>query len=486
MSYPVSTQPGELSVAHKTMRGAFSLGVRQVLVQGARIVAGIVLARILTPAEFGVYAIVLYLQTFLVAFGDAGLAGSLIRQHDEPETADYRAIFTIQQMLVLAIAGLMWIASPWIAARYHLDPHQAWLFRLVALSFLATSFMVIPQVQLERHIQFHKVALIDSVQAVVFNGFAVILAWKGFGAYAFAWALLLRALVGAVLANWISPWSIGWHWDWVLVKRHLAFGIPYQGIQATSLLKDSITPILIGLLMGTGEVGYITWAAMIAAYPVMALMVLQRVYMPAFARLQNRQVELAALVENVIWATNAIAAPLAIITLVLVVPITTLVYGQKWLVALPYFYLFWVANLFVPTATPTLSLLSAMGRSRTALLYAVVWMAGTWVLGAPLILLYGGIGFAVANAFVQISNLWLYRSAQRHIPFQVYRVILPVWILAVGSGCLLLGLCRLHAPTDILSLVLYGCTGLVLYGCGVLAYYQEKLQAKWKGIRRPA
>jgi O-antigen/teichoic acid export membrane protein len=486
MSEPAPIPFVPQSVAQKTVHGAFALGIRQVLVLGTRVLGGIFLARLLTPGQFGIYAIVLYFQSFLTSFGDAGLAASLVRQHEEPGTADYRAIFTIQQILVFIITLSMWLAAPLIASKYHLKPQDAWLFRLVALSFFATSFMVVPLVRLERHLAFHKVAVIESVQAIVFNVLAVYFAWRGMGAYAFVWALLLRSLVGTALANWISPWRIGWHWDWPLIRTHMAFGLPYQGIQITSLLKDSITPIFIGLLLGTADVGYITWAGMIAAYPMVVLSVLQRLYMPAFARLQHHRDQLIALTENVVWATNAIAAPLAILTLVMVVPITTVVYGTKWLVALPYFYLFWSANLFVPTATPAMGLLNALGKSRTTLLFAVIWMAGIWIIGAPLILLYGAIGLAIANLIVQFSNFWLYRAAQRQVPFRLLPVIAPVWAIASASGVLLYILCRLHTPQHIVSIGIYGTCGLLINGLGMYLLYKGKINAVWASLKGAA
>jgi O-antigen/teichoic acid export membrane protein len=293
-------------------------------------------------------------------------------------------------------------------------------------------------------------------------------------------------LVGTALANWISPWKIGWHWDWSLIRAHLSFGLPYQGIQVTSLLKDSISPVFIGLLLGTADVGYITWAGMIAAYPVMVLFVLQRLYMPAFARLQHHRTHLISLVGNVIWATNAIAAPLSILTLVMIGPITTMIYGTKWLVALPYFYLFWTANLFVPTATPAMGLLNALGKSRIALLFAGIWMAGTWLIGAPLILLYGAIGFAIANLIVQFSNLWLYRAAQRQVPFRIFSVIAPVWAIAFVAGVLVYLLCRFRVPHTILSLVAYGLCGFLVYGLGIYRFYRHKLHATWLALKGAA
>jgi O-antigen/teichoic acid export membrane protein len=484
MSDPGYANLAPQNVARKTAHGAFALGIRQILVQGTRILGGIFLARLLTPGQFGIYAIVLYLQTFLTAFGDAGLAASLIRQHDEPGTADYQAIFTVQQIFVLVVTLLMWFAAPSIASKYHLEPQNAWLFRLVALSFLTTSFMVVPLVRMERHLAFRKIAIVESAQAIVFNVLAVYFAWRGMGAYAFVWALLLRSMIGTALANWISPWRIGWHWDWPLIRSHLSFGLPYQGIQVTSLLKDSISPIFIGLLLGTADVGYITWASMIAAYPVLVLAVLQRLYMPAFARLQHQRDQLISLVENVIWANNAIAAPLSIFTLVMIVPITSTIYGAKWLVALPYFYLFWCVNLVVPTVMPAMGLLNALGKSRTVLLFAVIAMAGIWLIGTPLILLYGAIGFAIANLIVQGSAYWMYKAAQREVPFRLLYVTAPVWGIGAASGIFVYVLCRVHAPLHILTIGIYGTCGLLLYGLGLYRYYKDKLHATWSAIKR--
>ena len=105
----------------------------------------------------------------------------------------------------------------------------------------------------------------------VFYSTAVGLAWKGVGALSFAIAMFARSLTGAILVNRASPWRIRWRWDWERASVHLKFGVPYQGVGFISLLKESITPVFIGLLLGAVSVGYINWAQMVAAYPVLAL-----------------------------------------------------------------------------------------------------------------------------------------------------------------------------------------------------------------------
>lgn len=476
--------PAPEQIARKTAQGAFALGFRQVLVQGSTVLGGIFLARLLTPTQFGFFAIVLYLQVFLTAFGDAGLAASLVRQHDEPQTQEFRSIFTVQQILVLLATTLLFVAAPQIASRYHLQASDAWLFRLVALSFLFTSLMVIPQCRLERHLAFEKLAVIESVQAIVFNALAVLFAWRGFGAYSFAMALVARSIVGAALANWISPWRIGWHWNWPLVRQHLSFGLSYQGIAVTSLIKDSFTPMFIGMLAGATFVGYISWAAMVAAYPVIALSVLQRLYMPAFARLQGHPERLAGLMENVLWATNAVAAPLACLTLAMVVPITSAVYGSKWLVGLPYFYLLWPANILACSATPTIGLLNALGLSRIPLLFSVIWMAGTWVVGAPFIWIFGPIGFPIANLLVQVSAFWLFRAAKKKIPFRMFPVVGPVWAIALASAAGVFVLCHFRTPLGIPAIIIYAGFGLLAYAAGLYLLFKGKIYAIWSSLRR--
>ena len=467
------------SIGTKAVRGAAALGIRQVLVQGMNALTGIVLARLLSPSDFGLFGIIAFVLTFLVAFGDVGLGASLIREAEEPSEEDYRAVFAAQQSLVLVVVVVAWLVSPLLARAYHLPAHQAILFRLVALSLFFTSFQVIPSVRLERHLKFQKLAAVEVTQAIVYSGVTISTAFAGLGPLSFALGLLSRSLAGATIINWVSPWRIGWHWDRNRIRKHLRFGIPYQGIAFTSLLKDSITPVLVGLALGTSEVGYINWAQMVAAYPVAALMVLPRVYLPAFARLQLHREALGRFVEQVLRATNALVAPLAILILVSIEPLTKYVFGQKWLVAVPLFYLLWAANIFVPTAAPLLALLNALGHSRTAFKFALIWMLGTWIVGGPLILAFGRIGYGIANLSIMFTNLLLYRVAQRHLSFRILPAIVPVWCLASAIGFAAYLTMHLRPPTGVVGLGIYFVLGFGAFTLCLLGIYRSEVQKVW-------
>ena len=480
-SSPASAAAGANAVLKKAMKGALALGLRQLLVQTVTFAGGIALTRLLTPSEFGIFGIFGFVLGFLSTLSDVGLGASLIREKAEPEERDYRVIFTAQQALVTVVLVVFWIAAPSVAAAYHLPPGDRWLFRMVGLSLFVGSFQTIPAIRLERHLAFDRLAIAEVAQTLVYNAVAVALAWMGYGATAVAIAVLARALVGALIIQLVSRWRFAWAWDWPRLKSHLAFGLPYQGISFVSLVKDSITPVLVGLLVSTAAVGFINWAQMVAAYAVMALMIFQRIYLPMFARLQADLDALGSAVERVVWATNAISAPLSILTFVLFEPLTTIVFGTQWLEARPIFQLLWLANVFVPTATPLLGLLNALGHSRVALGFALTWMLGTWAIGAPLIARYGAIGFAIANFVVQFSNVALCYVAKAKVRFSVLPTIAPAWTAAALVGLATYGLARVVVIEHLAMLVSVILSALSAY-VGVIWLFDRAAIAKIRAL----
>ena len=297
---------------------------------------------------------------------------------------------------------------------------------------------------------------------------------------------MVRAAIGAILAFRSEPWKIGLMWHSPTLLRHVHFGIQLQAGQFVSMLKDSISPLFVGMFLGTREVGYVTWATSLTAYAVWILMPLQRLYMPLFARLQHDREQLRRVVAFALWMSNAIAAPLTIITLALSRAITIQIFGQKWLVALPLYYIFCFGNLFIPCSTPMLGVLNAIGQSKKTLGMAVIWMATTWLFGVPGILLFGLNGFGVAIIGVQLTNLVLFWLVWRAISISPFPAYWPSWPFAGGVGILLL-LLQLAVPVhNIRVLSYYGAIGLVAYAAGMWFGYPERIRTIFQLFERPA
>ena len=450
-------------VTERARRSAISMVVRQGVVQGLNVLTGTLLARHLSSAGFGVYGIVTYLLTFLIATSDLGLGASLVRGRAEPEARDLQAVLSIQHLLTLVFAAALWAAAPALRDAYRLPAEATLMFRVIAVGVPLTAFQAVSSIRLERHLAFPRLATTEIAQALVFNGGLLGLVFTGHGLVSFGIALVCRALTGAVMAWLMSPWRIGWRWDPVRIRPMLRFGLPYQGVALVSLAKDAILPGFVAALAGAAALGEVQWALLVSSYPVFVLFALQRVYLPSFARMGEHPGQLPRMVERVLLLTHAVAAPLAVLALALILPITHIVFGDKWLPAVPLFYALWVANLFVPTSTPLTSLLNALGRSRTTFGFAVLWMMMTWAIGVPAILRFGIVGFAWTNVVVQLSNLWLFRVAQREVRFGILRSIWRPWLAAVVMGAAVLGASRAIPMTNLFSLAALCVTALLFY-----------------------
>lgn len=464
--------------------GAIFIGSRQVFLQVGGALTGIVLARTLAPAEFGFYAIVNFLYFFFQIFGDLGLGAALIRQRETPATEDYRRVFAVRQAIDLAVFLLVFVVSPDLSRWYGLN--DALPFRLLACASFLASFSLIPTIQLERHMEFGKLAFIEISQSLILYLLLITLSLAGWSGRGFALSWLAYSVTGALLANILSRWPIGWSFSARWFRSHLAFALPYQGTGMTTLLRDAFTPIFIGIALGTEAAGYANWAQMLALFTVLALPVLQRVYFPAFSRLQQQAGELRRLTVQLLTLTNAAAAGPACAILAFAWPITTVIFGAKWLTALPLFYALWIANIFAPSIIVFLSYLNAAGRSRTVLLLTLASAAGLWVLGALSISAAGYLGYGAALSLVYAGTFFSVRTA---IPLPIATILRAgarSWLAAAAFtvAALLFQSC---APIDsLLQLAVGGVAFLVAYGIAVLVLHPEFREHFWRAVSAKA
>jgi O-antigen/teichoic acid export membrane protein len=440
-----TTQP---NITRTALRGAVALGLRQLFVQGSNVAAGIILARILEPAQFALWGIVMFVLSFLTTFGDAGLGASLIRQQQEPEEKDYRAIFTVQQLMVAVVVIVFWLLAPWLTQLYKFPPQDVWVFRFIVLSLLLTSFMVIPQIRLERQLAFDKLAIVEVAQAVIYNGSAIVFALTGLGELSFGIALLLRSLAGAVLAYWINPWRLGWLWDWPSVRAHLAFGLPFQGAKIVNLLKDLISPTFFVVYAGTTAVGYINWATMVMNYPLLAVLLLQRLYMPLFARLADDMDRFRQVLHKIVSLLALVVYTLSALVFVFRYEITMTVFGTQWLEALVLFLPFALISVILAPATVAMSALNALGHSRSVFWVTVALTVATWAIGATSVAKLGWQTWGWANLVVHLLYIWLLILVSRYTGFRWWKsLVVPTLIAAVSA--VIAALCKSVMPWQV-------------------------------------
>jgi len=276
---------------------------RQVVVQMLTFAGGIVLARHLTPFEFGVFGIATFFVHTLALFGDFGLAPSLIQRKAELTDRDLQVAFTMQQALLGLVAVALWVAAPWFAS---IDPGfggeaVVWLIRMMALTLFLQSWRSMSVLQMERHLDFSKVAVIEVVESLSYQAIAVTLAVLGFGVWSLVWATLAYGTLGAGLAYVCRPWPVRLAFDRVKAWELLRYGLPFQAGELMNRANSWVVPLFVGSLMGPTAVGFLTWAGSNGRKPLMLMHSIYRVAFPHFSRLQSQPGALSGSFEKYLY-----------------------------------------------------------------------------------------------------------------------------------------------------------------------------------------
>lgn len=331
----------------KARKGIRVLQARQILLQGLQLVTGVALARLLEPADFGLYAISTFVVSQISSFSNFGLSAALIQQKDRVTDRQLRVGFTAQLALLGTLAFLGLCLTPFLGHVYpKVSAELPWLVRALILLLLVSPFHTIPIILLERELDYSNAARIDIAETVTFQVSCLVCAFSGMGVWSFVVAALARGTVGLFVAYRLSPWRPGLAWDGAVVKKMVRFGL---GFQAQSLVNDAAgwaIPLVAGGMLGPVAVGFLTWASSNGKRPLILVESTMQVAFSHFSRIQDRKEEVRKTMAGYLrWMLPATGLWL-VLALAFGAVMTQLVYGRKWLPGVPYLQLFAAGLLF--------------------------------------------------------------------------------------------------------------------------------------------
>jgi O-antigen/teichoic acid export membrane protein len=459
-----ATSPATEPLQARAARGAVALLIRSGIVKLAAVAAGVVLARVLTPRDFGIYAITAFCAGFLSMFADVGLAGAIIQRRDRPSDVALRTVFTIQLVLASLLVTVGLLAAGPIAAAYHLAPAAAWLIRALIGTLLISALRTVPAVLLERELSYGRLGTVEAIEAVTFQGIAILAALLGLGVWSFVWATVARGLVGLVAIYTVSPWRPALGFDGAAARDLASFGIAYQAQGIVSFIKDAMTPTIVAVIAGATAVGYVNWAYSVATVPLLVTSSVWQITFPAFARAAHDPQLLARMVERAIRLGAIVMLPLSFSLMALAPEIVHHVFGSKWAPALPAVYLFSVSLLAGPLVGSTFfNLFYAVGRPRYGLYFTILYGLLDWGIGVPLLIWQGFNGIAIRTVIVAYVTLpLLLRTARSLVPVRpLQQLVRPGLVAAL---CALLELTTVRAlPSAVPSLLIAAVLGGVSY-----------------------
>lgn len=416
------------------------------------IAASIVIARIMTPAEIGVFSIAMVLLSFVNSVRDMG-SGSYIVQEREITAERLRSAWTIQVItgLLLALVSAL-AAGP--AGRFYSEPKLTEIIYVLALNFAISPAGSITYARLMRDMAFRQLAVMRFSSNIVGASVSVFLAYRGAGPISLAYGSVAATLTNAAVATAFrpagSPWRLGGTGEF---RRVLSFGTRISAATITNTLAFATPELFIGKLQGMAAVGMFSRANGLATmYNKLVLDAAQSVAMTTFARQardENGRVDgyLHAMifVTALGWAFFGFLAIFA-------VPILRLLYGPQWDAAAELTK--WMAlgmAIGLPSALiPTT--LTSLGRADLVLrttIYSCVAYSAPMATGAFLGFEYVGPMFITGNLLA--AFLWI--GALRSATNISARACMVAWSpsLKLALISLVPSLCIALIPNEVVS-----------------------------------
>lgn len=450
-------------VKRRSVSGVLALISRTFVIQIISFVATLALTIFLDPNIYGIFYLVSSVVNFLAYFSDVGLAAALIQKKETVTKQDLATTFSIQQILVLTLIILLYLASPFIRSQYNIDQAGMYLLYAMAISLFLSSLKTIPSIMLEREIKFNKLILPQILETLAFNFIAVYFAWKGFGVTAFTYAVLARGIVGLVTMYIVYPWKpvIGIYRN--SLRSLLRFGLPYQANTFLAVLKDDGMTIILTKIIGTTGLGYIGWASRWAGLPLRVVMDnLTKVSFPTFARLQHDKEKLARAIEVSLKYMCLAAFPILVGMGFFALPLINVIprYG-KWLPALIPLYIYLYNSAWASISTSLTNLLNATGHIKSTFKLMLMWTGLTWATMPLLALKFGYMGVSYAVAIIATSSIVTIFMARKYVQFNLLN-ILKTPLIATFVMSLFLAV-FIHFGTSVISLVIIGVFSASIY-----------------------
>ncbi|MEW2358229.1 lipopolysaccharide biosynthesis protein [Spirillospora sp. NPDC029432] len=427
---------------------------------------GIALARLLGPAEFGVFAVAMVALLAVLSFNELGVSLAIVRWPGDPKEIA-PTVATISVVSSCLVYAGCFLGAPAFAAAMG-APGATGVIRLLTLNVVINGLVAVPAALLQRGFRQDRRALADQVNnwggALVSIGLAV----TGMGALSLAVGRLAGAGASAVLLAWAAPGPPRFGFDPAAARALLRFGLPLAGSSVVVFAVGSVDQLVVGHLLGPTALGFYVLAFNLSNWPVTMFSQPVRAVAPAaFARLQHDPPALRRAFQSTAGLLAGLTLPVCLLLAGAADPLIRLVYGTSWEPAAA--VLLWLAVLGGLRIMFELvyDYLVVLARTRALLTVQVVWLAAlvpALVAGTRLDGLAGAAAAHVLVAALVVLPLYLWELRRAGIPAPRFLArTAPPALLAAGVG-LAAWSAHVLIPADPIALAVAGTAALAALG----------------------
>lgn len=427
-------------------------------------VIGIILARLLVPADFGLVGIIFVFISFITVFTDGGFSVALLQKKECTEK-DFSSVFLLNMGFSVVLYLLLFLSAPLLASFFN-QPMLAVLIRYAGLTLIINAIASIQNVILSKKVDFRAISIITISSSFISGVVAIILAYYDFKVWALVWRALLQAGLSTVLFFYFSAWRPKLIFDFFTVKSLFGFGSKLLLSNLLDKVFQNVYYFVIGKVYSPAQLGQYSRADMFSKIPSQNLLgVVQKVSFPILVELKGDDEKLRrgyrSLIQNTMFisflAMFSMAASAESIVIMLI--------GEVWRPSILYLQLLCFSAVLFPLHALNLNMITLYGRSdillrlefvKKVLLLPVLFLGVYYSIEY---MLYGMIGFSIAAYFLNAS--FSSRFVDYSISDQLIDLI-PSFLLAGAVGMAILFIGKLPLPGYWLIFFLQASAGLLL------------------------
>lgn len=443
--------------------------------QAVTLIVSIVLARILTPGDFGTVSLVMVFTTIMQVFVDSGLGTALIQKKDADDL-DFSSVFYFNFAVCLILYAVMFMAAPLIAGFYN-DTSLILIIRVISLTIIISGVKGIQQSYVSRNMLFKRF-FFATLGGTIFSAFLGIgMAYAGCG----VWSIVAQQLSNTAIDTLILWVTVKWRpkklFSWKRLKGLLSYGWKLLISSLLDTVYNNLRNLIIGKIYTSADLAYYNQGDKFPKVIVTNINAsIDSVLLPSMAGEQDHRDRVKSMTRRAIKTSTYIMAPLMMGLMFCAEPVVKLLLTDKWLPCVPYLRIFCFTCMFWPIHTANLNAIKAMGRSDLFLKLEIVKK----IMGLTLLLLTMRISvMAMAYSLIvsgicsQVINSWPNWKLLNYNYFEQLRDILPSIIIALIMGIIVYFVGFLRLPT-IVILLIQVLTGAAIYiGVSALLHLEE-------------
>jgi teichuronic acid exporter len=350
------------SLAHRASSAAWWSTLEILARYGVQFLVMVVLARLLTPDDFGLIAMLLVFTSIGTLLVDSGFGAALI-QRQQTTVDDETTVFIFTMVIGLIAATVLALSAPAIATFFN-QPTLVGLTRVMAVVLPLGAFAAVPDALLTMQLDFKARARAEVVASLCSGVVAVALALQGFGVWSLAWQSIVSIGVRGILLWVYSGWRPRGRYRGESFRGLFGFGgyMLLSGLLSTVAVR--LQSLMIGKLFDSSALGYYTLAQNTQSAPSTFMgQVLSRVGLPVFSTIAHDREKLVAALRSSLRMAMFLFVPCMVGIAVVAEPLISMLYGARWITAAPILSVLALGAALWPVHVLNLAAISAQGRS---------------------------------------------------------------------------------------------------------------------------